>query len=266
MLIGYPPPALSSVTLANAAWLTADAGAHLSDGQPARVSRIQTSGTPSLTLTFASAFTPRVIALLGLGGALRAGDVISATTGAGTALGGNAASQPVVALPDGSLAAWIITSGAVATSAIKLMLARTGVLDIGEAVAMPAVEIPHTADWTDAVIDPSDSQRTRGQQVVTQQRRHYRELQANFALARLDEVRGGGLADGMDWQTLQTRLRGAQRTATIMRWLDSAGAIDSQELHRTALYGTAQPGGITHVAGDLYASGTAWIFDEVPPA
>lgn len=264
MLIGYQPPALSSVALANAVWLTADAGANLTDGQPARVSRIQTSGTPSITLTFATAFTPRLIALLGLGGAVQAGDVISATTGAGGALGGNAGGQPVAALPDGSLACWIVTDGAAVAADIEITINRTGVLDIGEVAVMPAVEIAHQADWTMDVIDPSESQRTRGQQVVTRPRRSYRRLQASFAPAALADVRGSALAGGMDWQQLQARVQGSQRVAAVPRWQTPAGAIDAAELHRTAIYGVALAGGIAHLSGIYYGSGSGWMFEELP--
>lgn len=264
MLIGYQPPALSSVALANAVWLTADAGANLTDGQPARASRIQTTGMPSITLTFATAFTPRLIALLGLGGAVQAGDLVTATTGAGAALGGNAASQAVVALPDGSLACWIVTSGAVATATVKLTINRTGALDLGEAIALPAVDIPHQSDWTVDVIDPSESQRTRGQQVVTRQRRSYRRMQFAPAPAALATVRGGGLG-GMDWQTLQAVVQGDARVAAVPRWSTGAGAIDATELHRTAIYGVARPGGIAHLRGSMYGPAGGWSVEEVPP-
>lgn len=265
MLIGYPPPALSSAALTNASWLTSDAGANLTDGQPARVSRIQTTGTPSVTLTFAAAFKPRLIALLGLGGDLQAGDIISATTGAGAALGGNAASQSVVALPDGSLAAWIVTGGTVSTSTVKITLARTGTLDLGEAVALPVVDIPHQSDWTVEVIDPSESQRTRGQQVVTRQRRAYRRMQFAPTPAALADVRGGGLG-GMDWQTLQAVVQGDVRVAAVPRWSTAGGAIDAAELHRTAIYGIARPGGIAHLRGPMYGPAGGWSVEEVPPA
>jgi hypothetical protein len=265
MLIGYPPPPLNTVALTNANWLTADAGAYLTDGQPARASRIQTTGTPSITLTFVSTFTPRVIALLGLHGAIQVGDVITATTGTGAALGGNAASQPVIALPDGSLACWMVTSNTVATATIKLTINRTGTLDIGEVVALPAVDIAHQTDWAEDFIDPSDIQRTRGQQIVTRARRAYRQLRVAFTAAGVAEVRGGALANGMDWQKLQAAIAGGKRVAAIPRWRTPAGAIDTTELHRTAIYGIAQPGGITHLGGNYYGSGNGWTFMEVPP-
>lgn len=262
MLIAYPPPALNTVALTNATWAGTTSG-KLTDGQPATLARLTTSGTPSITLTFASAFVPRVIPLLGLRGAIAAGDIVTATTGAGGALGGNSASQAVVQLPDGSLACWIITGGTVSTTTVKITINRTGTLDIGEVAAMPAVDLPIEKDWKEIPTDPSNLVRTRGGQLVARKLRAWRELPVVFALANQAAARGGGLANGMDWQKLDHALAGGARCAAIPRWKTPAGGIDAAELHRTAIYGVASMGETQHIAGPWYKK-TA-MFSEVPP-
>lgn len=50
MLIGYGMPAVATVTLTGATWLSADQGSALFDGKPGRASRIRR--TSSLAITF----------------------------------------------------------------------------------------------------------------------------------------------------------------------------------------------------------------------
>lgn len=264
MLIGYPAPAVNNIALAGATWLTADGGAALIDGNPARVARMQqTAGNPAITLTFTSAFVPRIICLLGL--TCAPGTIVNAAAADGGALGGNSAGQAAVQLADGSVACWLVTAGTVTTDSVRVTIDSAGTFDVGELAVMPAVDVSHQTDWAEEPIDPSESQRTRGGQLATSFRRAYRQLRVAFTPASLSEVRGGGLAGGMDWQRLQAAVLGNRRVAAIPRWVSPAGVIDVAELHRTAVYGVAKPGGSAHLGGNYYGSGNGWTFEEVPP-
>lgn len=265
MKIGLPMPAVTLVTRANCTFADAGSEAALTDGQPANVCRINVTGaSPSLQLTFGAAFTPGVICLLGL--TCAPGTIITATTGAGGALGGNSAGQAAVQLADGSVACWIVTSGAVATDTVKITIGvGAGVIDIGELAVMAAVEAAHTADWAYSRVDPSNSARTRGGQVVTSVRRSYRTLRVALSPAAIAEVRGGGLAGGQDWDQVSAALVADARCAAIPRWRTPAGAIDAAELHATAVYGVARQGGVAHVGGDYYGTENGLTFEEVPP-
>lgn len=264
MLIAYPPPALNTVALTNATWAGTTSG-KLTDGQPATLARLTTSGTPSITLTFASAFVPRVIPLLGLRGAIAAGDIVTATTGAGGALGGNSASQAVVQLPDGSLACWIITGGTVSTTTIKITINRTGTLDIGEVAAMPGVDLGLRDGWTSERIDPSPKSRTRGQQVVTRTLRSYRRFSGLITPAAVEAVRKGGLAGGMDWDTLSARLSGGARCAVIPQYHDMLTKLPDYALaQKEAVYGVAvELPGPSNLQRQYFSAGIA--VEEVPP-
>ena len=265
MKIGLPMPAVTGITRTNCTFADAGSESALTDGQPANVCRLNVSGaSPALELAFGAAFTPGVICLLGL--TCAPGTIISATTGAGGALGGNSAAQPAVRLADGSVACWILTSGAVATATVKVTVGvGAGVVDIGELAVMRAVDIPNTPDWGYGRVDPSNSVRTRGGQVATSVRRTYRTLRVAPTAAALAQVRGGGLAGGLDWDDVLVALTGDARCAVIPRWLTPAGAVDAAELHATALYGIARQGGTAHVGGNYYGSDNGWTFEEVPP-
>lgn len=259
MLIGYSMPAVTGLALAGAAWLTADEGAACTDGKPARRARV--NGTPVFTLTFGAAFVPRVIAVLGLVG-VAAGSTITATTGASGALGGNSATAAAVQFADGSIGAWIVTGGTVSTATVKIAIGATGVIDIGELVAMPAVEIDIESNWTDEPVDPSLSNLSLAAQPSTVRRQAYRRLECLMTPDGVAKARAGGLANGMDWSRLRVAMFADGRVVGIPRWLTPAGAIDTAELHQTAIYGTARMGGTGHLGGDYY--GASLAFQEVP--
>ncbi len=264
MLIGYPAPEVTGIDLENGEWLTAGDGQQLVDGLPARIARLeQAGGDPVITLTFAAEFAPRIIGLIGLSCA--PGTSIVATSGDDEALGGNAAIGLAGWLPDGSVAAWIVTDGDVSTNAIKVSIGAAGVIDVGEIVVLPAVDIAHELQWAFTRIDPSVIGRTRGSQVTQSVRRSYRQLRAAFVPAALAEVRAGGLIGGLDWDQLAARVVGGERVVAIPRWLTTGGEIDVAELHRTAIYGVATTGGGVHLGGDYYGADNGWTFDEIPP-
>lgn len=264
MLIGYTPinSAVSGIAITGAAWLTPDGGAGCYDGKPARKARAD--GTPAITLTYASAFKPRIIAVLGLAGDVAEGVSIVATTGSGGALGGNAGTATVRRFADGTLGTWIVTDGSVSTSTVKIAIGATGQIDIGEIVALPAVEVLIDRSWAfDAPGSSTRMYRGRSSQVSGVPGTDYRRLTASLDPSPVDQVRGGGLANGMDWHQLRAAFSGSARVAAIPRWKTTAGALDSDELNATALYGiVGSQGAITHQGGDQYSWSLG--FEEVP--
>src|SRR5699024_9526496 len=110
-------------------WLTADAGAALHDGLPARASRIGRTGALTITLQLATAVRPRIIGLLGTN--LAIGDTAAAASASGTAS----------RLPDRSVAVWMLPAAAATdTVAISINTNRT-MVEIGEIVVMDAVDV-----------------------------------------------------------------------------------------------------------------------------
>jgi len=265
MLIGYGQPAdiVPTVNGAN----VVNVGA-LVDGAPASIARISGgAGSANLRADWAVAAPIRVVAALGLtcaaGTALTLTGKRSGDSGYPYALGGNAATQTVVQLPDGSRAAWFVLPAENSPLVGLQFAVASGTFDVGELVVMRGVEISKKPDWEVDRIDPSLSSRSIGGGINTVTRRTYRRLRVGFTPSELAEVRGGGLANGMDWESLGIAVAGAARAVAAPRWKDTAGALDAIELHRTAIYGKATAGAIGHLGGNYYGAG--WTFEEVPP-
>lgn len=260
MLIAHSMPAVTGLSITGGEWLTADGGAALHDGKPARVARLQAGSAPSITASFGSAFKPRIIGLLGLRG-VAVGTIITAKGAGGAALGGNAGSQPVVRFADGTLGAWILTSDTVSTASVVVTIAGAGQIDIGELVAMPALEADINRDWVDGYVDPSEVSMGRGSQPAISYRTPYRTLTATLSPEGVARVRG---IDATNWQHLRAALAGGRRAVAIPRWRTPQGQIDVQELQATAIYCTGQIPSIGHLAGNYY--GAEMTFQEVPAA
>ena len=253
MLIGYKMPAVNVVALAaGSAWLTSDGGSALFDGKPARATRLQrSSGNPTINVTLASAIVVRVIALLGVN--LPEGVTV---TVAGT-------SGVTRRLADGTVACWIVLPVAAATASVSVVITTAqSVIQIGELVIMPAVEVAHESDWSVNLVDPSQSERSLASQLATNPRQPYRQLTASFTPDGLAVARGGGLANGMDWERLRFALAMDKRCVVIPRWRTTAGEVDAVELSRTAIYGVARIAEIQHLQGDFY--GSSIVAMEVP--
>lgn len=243
MLIGYTPLdwiAAPEVSITGGVWLTADGGSACADGDPSRVARYQASGTASITLAMPGNSRIGVAAILGLRGS-EVGASVSVVTGGVTTPG------HVQQFADGSRGCIFIISAA-AVAATALFTLPAGTVDVGELVALPAVTIDHEPDWTIAHIDPSQSARRRGGGLGTDRRRGYRQLTAPLRADTVAAVRHGGLAGGMDWDRLSAALSGNRPALAIPRQ-DTADAIQ-----RTAIYGSARLGEITHLRGHWYAS------------
>lgn len=259
MLIGYSMPVPTGIALAGAAWLTADEGGALVDGKPARVARLQATTTPAITLTFAAAFVPRIIGVLGLRGVAPG---VAVTASAAVALGGNSATQTAVRFADGTVGAWIVTDGTVATSELTITIAGAGEVDVGEVVAMPGVDVDHNRDWSSGYVDPTEVVLSRASQPSHVVRQPYRTLTATLTPEAVAKVRAGALEGGMDWQQLRSVLAGARRAVAVPRWRQPQGGVDAMEVQATALYGICKLPSIEHLGGNYYDA--ALEFQEIP--
>lgn len=284
MLLAYSMPLPSAVALsgnAGSSWLTADAGAACYDGKPARKSRLcwcsdvvpDTADYVQVDLTIAS--TPlRVCAILGLTG-VPAGAVVHVygkrpADGAATWNFGGDNTATVVQFADGTFGAWfVLPAAAAAVTKIGFRFyndvagdtwaTAATAIDIGELVAMPAVDVPIDKGWTQQLVDPSTRATTRFSAPATNVRVPYRVLGCVFSQSPAGEapVRFGGLANGMDWEKLAAAFAGDARCAAIPRWADSA------RIHATAQYGICTGIGATqHISGPFWRK--EMTFQEVP--
>lgn len=283
MLIGYTSPESQPVAIAigggTAAWLSSDLGSACYDGKPARKSRLQwrDDAVPAIghfvvPVTTLSGYAPiRIAAILGLRNvpvgariSLRGKRAADATVDWNF---GGGAEATVIEFADGTRGAWfVLPAGAEAVNKVAWRIYNdvagatwadaATTIDIGELVALPAVELEHEAHWDMPMIDPSSGGRSRASQSYVSRRTPYRRLQAAFPPEYVNKVRGGGLANGMDWTKLAYALAGQRRMAAIVRTLSAA------ETNATALYGTAALSGERHAGGDYYSAGI--VVEEEP--
>lgn len=288
MKIAYSMPAVTAIALsggAGYAWLTSDNGTACYDGKPARRSRFRwrndavpaIAHTTSITIDFALTAPIGVVAALGLRDipagtkvevyGKRAGD-------AGTTYnfgGGNTGT--VFQFADGSRGVWFLlplAAEAVQKVEFRFYNDKAGAtwataattVDVGELVAMPLLDIEHEPDWSDEPVDPTQTTLNRSSQPASVRRQPYRRLDIVLTAEGVAKVRGGGLANGMDWHQLRTAMSGDRRVVAIPRWRTPAGAVDAAEVNRTALYGIARAGATGHLGGDYY--GASLSFQEVP--
>lgn len=253
----------------------------LTDGSPSTVTRFtwrQDAG-PYVALQgeFGAVRRVGIVGLLGtnlpVGAALEVRGRRPVDSGYTYELGGNTLTLTAQQLIDGSVAAWWplpLDLDPITGIELRLINDVDGspwadadtVVDIGQVVLMPAVEIDHERGWRLVDVDPSIITRTIGAQVDTTPRRTYRRLLIALVPAYIDQVRRSGL-NGTDLQRIEQALNGAARCVAIPRW-GGIEDIDIDELHRTAVYGVAaQRSGIAQIAGDWYA--TQFEIDEVPP-
>lgn len=284
MLLGYSMPVVTAVALsgnAGSAWLTVDGGAACYDGKPARKARLQWAADVvpdvgdyvQVDLTIA-ATSLRICAVLGLTGVpvgtvvqvygKRAGDA-----GATWDFGGQNAAT-VVQFPDGTAGAWFVLPAAAEAvtvvgfriyndAAAATWATAATAIDIGELVAMPAVDIPIDKGWAQQRMDPSMRSATRSSQPATSARTPFRVLSCAFSPSPSGEapVRFGGLDNGMDWEAIAAAVAGDNRCAAIPRWADTA------RVQATAQYGICTGIGPTqHVTGPFWRK--EMTFQEVP--
>lgn len=265
MLISYSMPAVSTAALTGGTWLTSDGAAALWDGKPSRRARLQWSagsalgGYVEITLNFSASSFLRVFALLGstlpAGVRIVFGGAVEARTGY---------------QPDTTAGAWGVAAAdgtPVASCTVRIYNDRNGapwaangtIIDIGELWAGPAVEIPIDVGWTLAVVDPSEVELTRGSQPSVVPRSAFRQLSCVFSPlpSGAATVRGGGLANGMDWGSLDAALLGRARCVAI------AQVRTPEAVASTALYGFASEIGETQqLRGQFFRK--PMQFQEIP--
>lgn len=278
MLISYNRPADIAWSLVGtgAAFLSDDAGSALTNGRPAAATRLQwlsgaqtTASLLTVRGTWTAGVVPRVLALLGL--TLPVGTLIKLafrrSGDAGYTYLADVPQQRVAQLPDGSRCAWfVLDAGLDAVIGVEFRILNDvngaasivagSAFDIGEAWVGPTVDMPHTSDWKDVDNDPSVTRRSKGSQPFTTTNRGYRTLQVPLALAKLPDVRGGGLANGADWQQVRSSIRGGAPVAAVPRFKSA------DEIHRTAIFGVARFDAIAHLQGPNYTGGIT--VDEAP--
>lgn len=276
MLIGYSMPTVTAVGITGGTWLTADGGAACCDGRPARKARFQwTAGTSTssyvaIALSFAAAAPLRVLAALGL--TVPVGVRLEFLGPGGASLGGSTGDARTVRMPDGTTGVWAVGNDdgiADGSCSVRIYNDCNGstwansstVVDVGELVAMPAVEIPIDVGWTMATLDPTESERSRSSQLNAVMRSAYRQMSCTFSMqpTGVAAVREGGLANGMDWLKLTAALTGKRRCAAVAQFK----TVD--RVNTTALYGVAVEIGETQqVRGQFYRQ--PMVFQEIPGA
>lgn len=281
MLIGYSQPAISGAVgiasgggLAASAWLTADGGAALFDNRPSRKARLQWgTGTPSIaqyvaiTATFATATPLRILALLG--STLPVGCRVDFLGAGGDGLGGFCDDCRTVRMPDGSVGVWgVAREDDPPETGVEVRIyndvdgapwaTAATIIDIGEGVTMPAVRVPNEPGWE--LGEPgtmAEKVRTRGAALNGVPAGYYDRMRFVSQVAYVTAVRGGALANGMDWLALRRAMANSARIAVVPRFNSAA------EVNATARYGVAETvGAITHLGGDYYR--WDWGFEEVP--
>ncbi|MHC6216758.1 hypothetical protein ACVQEN_06005 [Stenotrophomonas acidaminiphila] len=252
MLIGYGMPAVQSVALVGGAWLTADAGAALFDGKPARRSRIARTGALSINITFAGTIVPRIVALLGL--SLPPGVPVTAAGASGT----------TVRLPDGSVCAWLFPTGAASVSSVSVGIDTTAAtVEVGEIAVLRAVDVGIADGWAVATIDTSVHTRTKGAQLNTVEGPRYRRFTGNLSARHTDVAHGAGLG-GTDWDAVVLALQGRRRGCIVPEYSRTkGGSIDPALAARSAIYGAASnTWSVENVSGRYFAGYLE--FEEVP--
>lgn len=290
MLIGYGMPQVSAPTLTGtgADWLSADGGTAMFDGKPARRTRIRwlSSGSPAIgqalmiAAPLAAATRPRVIGLLGLKNVPEGVSVMVAGKRTGDSshvytLGGSNTGV-TRRMADGSIGCWMVVGEGIdpiVSLAVSIYNNLGGAtwataateFEIGEIVIMPAVTVRLAEGWGIARLDPSAHTRTRGSQVSTVQATSFRRFTGSLAGAPTADARGGGLANGGDWETVAAMLTGGRRCVVIPQYRTlPGGAFDAALCNRTAVYGIAIEFPSPQNIQRQYFSGTMTV-EEIPP-
>ncbi len=281
MLIGHSMPTTTISLPGTAIWLTTDGGAACVDGFPTRRARLlwRNDAVPSLfhyvspVLAFAGAAQIRLFAVLGLlnvppGTIVEIWGSRSGDTDWPYDFGGGN-SGLVAQFADGTRGAWfVLPTTADPVVGIELRIYNSfsvgtwatpaTQVEIGEVVAMPAVDIELASDWSDELVDPTEVNLTRDSQPRSVARLPYRRIEGGLTVDGRAAVRGGGLG-GSDWAQLRFAMSGNRRVVAIPRWRTNAGAVDQAEVNATALYGTGRLGKVLHAGGDYYNASIAFV-------
>lgn len=253
MLIGFGMPAVATATLTGGTWLTSDQGSALFDGKPGRASRIRRTGSLAITVTLAQAIVPGIVAVLGM--SVPAGVQVRAAGGVGT----------TIKLPDGSVCAWLFPQGTAAVSVVSVEVVTTDTnVDIGEIAIFRAVDVGISDGWGVVLVDSSAHTRTKGGQLNTVDGALYRRMTCNLSGRATEIVRGGGLAGGVDWETVAAAMAGRRRSCVVPQYRDMATkAFNPALAARAAIYGYPTQLPSAENMSRNYFSGTM-EFEEVP--
>lgn len=245
-------PATQSLALVGGTWLTADGGAALFDGKPARRARIARTGALSIKITLADVVVPGIVAVLGLN--LPAGVTVRAAGATGK----------TVRLPTGAVCAWLFPGGTAAVSSVAVEIETTAAnVEVGEIAIFRAVDVGITDGWAVAAVDASTHTRTKGGQVNTVTGAVYRRLTATLSGRATEVVRKGGLA-GTDWETVALAMAGRQRACVVPQYRDiQTKALDPALAARAAMYGHATQLPSAENISRQYFSGYI-EFEEIP--
>lgn len=227
MLIGYGVPP-QSVALVGGNWLTADGGAALFDGKPARRARIARTGALSINVALDVAIVPGIVAVLGL------------NVPPGVEITAAGASARTIRLPDGSVCAWLFPTGTALVSSVAVTIDTVVTnVEVGELAIFSAVDVGIKDGWAVAPIDTSAHTRTKGGQVNTVPGPVYRRLTATLTGRPTDVVRKSGLS-GVDWEVISHALSGRRRACLVPQYRDiQTKAFDPLLAARAAIYGHA---------------------------
>jgi len=252
MLIGFGMPTPQSVALVGGTWLTADGGAALFDGKPARRARIARTGALSVNITLAEAVVPGIVAVLGL------------NVPAGVTVRAAGATGQTVRLPTGTVCAWLFPTGTAAVSSVAVQIETTVAnVEVGEIAIFRTVDVGITDGWAVAPIDASTHTRTKGGQVNTVAGAVYRRLTATLSGRATAVVRKGGLA-GTDWETVAMAMAGRQRACVVPQYRDiQTKVFDPVLAARAAMYGHATQLPSAENISRQYFSGYL-EFEEIP--
>lgn len=299
MIIGYKRPSGIAWSLSDASFLT---DVLLDNGRPADETQIlwEQSASPiseyiDLRADWSQAQNVRVLCLLGLRHyqadnaspssytqqIMPAGVRIVATGkrfgdgGYAYALGGNSTTGVTVELPDGTVACWFVLDAGL-TSLIgvqfriyndaddEMWVGPQDYFGVGEVGIFAGAEIGAAPGWQISWSDPTITNRTIGGQLHRVARQAWRECDLTIVPAEEESVRASGLQNSQDYEKIANALRYSVPCAFIPHWRDTSSVFDSNILHRTALFGAATPGPLTHIARRI--SGHAYKVGEIPAA
>jgi hypothetical protein len=144
----------------------------------------------------------------------------------------------------------------------------TTYLDIGEIPFRAAVDVCAAPGPAEQLVPTRITRQTMEAQTLVVSRRPFRRLRVTLTAASLSETRGEGLENGQDLQTVEAALADAVPAIFVPWWKGADGSFSSQELHRTLIYGYAEPEPLAHVqnsAANRRQFETGYTVTELPP-
>jgi hypothetical protein len=130
-------------------------------------------------------------------------------------------------------------------------LTSASYIDIGEAYASPAVDLPIEQKFSYQKIDPTIRRRTLGGRLDKVPRTPYTQLDVKLPADYTEVERMGGLLDGLDWRTLEGQLLQAAPCAVAFQTKEN-GAFSKRELNLNAFMAECEPGPTSHVDKTYY--------------